>query len=294
MDAPGASPSRARGDRQGGGDGQYVVCSFDTVEHVHLRDILRQRIGDGVLLRLIGKWLNAGVVEGLALSYPDEGTPQGGVISPLLANIYLHTVLDEWFVRDVRPALTRRAEMVRYADDFVVLFETKQDAERFLAALPKRFGKYGLTLHPDKTRMVPFQRPDRVDHDEDGPGTFDFLGFTHHWAVSRKGNWIVKQRTARDRFSRALRRLRQWCRWNRHRPVEEQHRMLTKKLEGHYAYYGITSNFRRISSFLYLARRVWHAALARRSQRRLPWRTMEKLLERFPLPAPRIVHRHGT
>ena len=165
---------------------------FDTVDHSHLREILRRRIGDGVLLRLIGKWLNAGVIEGLVLSYPDdEGTPQGGVISPLLANIYLHTVLDEWFAKDIRPTFAREAAMVRYADDFVVLFESKQDAERFLAVLPERFGKYGLTLHPDKTRMVPFQRPDRVDDDEDGPGTFDLLGFTHFWAVSRNGNWIV-------------------------------------------------------------------------------------------------------
>ncbi len=249
---------------------------FDTVEHAHLRDILRQRIGDGVLLRLIGKWLNAGVIEGLVLSYPDEGTPQGGVISPLLANIYLHTVLDEWFVRDVQPALSRGAAMVRYADDFVVLFESKQDAERFLAVLPKRFGKYGLTLHPDKTRMVSFQRPDRVDEDSDG------------------GRWIVKQRTAKDRLSRALRRLRDWCRWNRHQSLKEQHRVLKRKLNGHYAYYGITSNFDRISNFYYQARRTWHATLARRSQRAMTWRKMLSLLERFPLPQPRIVHRHGT
>lgn len=267
---------------------------FDTVAHVHLREILSQRIGDGVLLRLIGKWLNAGVVEGPTLSYPDEGTPQGGVISPLLANIYLHTVLDEWFVRDIQPALEGKAEMVRYADDLVVLFESKWDAERFLAVLPKRFGKYGLTLHPDKTRMVSFQRPDHVVNDEDRPGTFDFLGFTHHWAVSRKGNWIVKQRTAKDRFRRALRRLRTWCRWHRHDPVKEQHRTLTEKLNGHYAYYGITSNFAQISRFFYRAHFVWQAALARRSQRGMPWRTMEKLLERYPLPAPRIVHRYGT
>jgi RNA-directed DNA polymerase len=269
---------------------------FDTVEHGHLRDILRQRIGDGVLLRLIGKWLNAGVVEGLVLSYPDEGTPQGGVISPLLANIYLHTVLDEWFVRDVQPALARRAEMVRYADDFVVLFESKQDAERFLEVLPKQFGKYGLTVHPDKTRMVAFERPDRVvdDNDEKGPRTFDFLGFTHYWAVSRKGNWIVKQRTAKDRFSRALRRLREWCRWHRHDPLKVQHRALRRKLEGHYAYYGITSNFDRIAGFSYMARRIWRSALARRSQQGLSWTKMRKLLERFPLPAPRIVHRYGT
>ena len=184
--------------------------------------------------------------------------------------------------------------MVRYADDFVVLFESKQDAERFLAVLPERFGKYGLTLHPDKTRMVPFQRPDRVDDDEDGPGTFDLLGFTHFWAVSRNGNWIVKQTTAKDRFSRALRRLREWCRWHRHDPLNAQHAALTKKLKGHYAFYGITSNFGRISSFFNMAKRIWRTALARRSQQRLPWSKMQKLLKRFPLPGPRIVHRYGT
>ena len=267
---------------------------FDTVDHVHLREILRQRIGDGVLLRLIGKWLNAGVLEGLDLSYPDEGTPQGGVISPLLANIYLHTVLDEWFGRDVRPLLDGEAEMVRYADDFVVLFARKRDAERFLAVLPKRFGKFGLTLHPDKTRLVPFQRPDRVDNDDDGFGTFDLLGFTHYWARSRKGVWIVKQRTAKDRFSRALRRLREWCRWHRHDPLETQHLTLEKKIRGHYAYYGIWSNFDQISDFFYWATRAWKAALTRRSQRGMTWVTMNAILRRFPLPRPRIVHRCGT
>jgi RNA-directed DNA polymerase len=265
---------------------------FDTVDHAHLRAILGQRIGDGVLLRLIGKWLNAGILEGLVLSRPDEGTPQGGVISPLLANIYLHEVLDEWFVRDVRPNLAGEAAMVRFADDVAVLFARKRDAERFLEALPKRCGKYGLTLHPDKTRMVPFQRPDRVGPDDDGPGTFDLLGFTHVWAVSRKGYWVVKQRTAQDRFSRALRRLRAWCRWHRHDPLEAQHRTLTQKLKGHYAYYGITSNSDGLKNFLCQAERAWHAALARRSQRRFSWKKMQRLLERWPLPRPRIVHRY--
>ena len=267
---------------------------FDTVDHAHLREILGRRIGDGVLLRLIGKWLNAGILEGLVLSRPDDGTPQGGVISPLLANIYLHEVLDDWFVRDVRPKLAGEAAMVRYADDVAVLFARKQDAERFLEALPKRFGKYGLTLHPDKTRMVPFQRPDRVGPDEEGPGTFDLLGFTHVWAVSRKGFWVVKQRTAQDRFSRALRRLRAWCRWHRHDPLEAQHRALTQKLEGHYAYYGITSNGDGIKNFFCQAERAWHAALARRSQRGFSWKKMARLLKRWPLPKPRIVHRYVT
>ena len=267
---------------------------FDTVEHVHLREILHRRIGDGVLLRLIGKWLNAGVVEDLVFSHSDEGTPQGGVISPLLANIYLHDVFDEWFVRDVRPNLHGEAAPIRYADDLVVLFANKQDAERFLAVLPKRFGKYGLTLHPGKTRMVAFQRPDRVDDDDDHGGTFDFLGFTHYWAKSREKGWVAKQRTAKDRFRRALHRIYEWCRWHRHDSLETQHLMLTRKLNGHYAYFGITGNFDALMKLCNEVKRCWRKALARRSQQRLPWNTMQRILKRFPLPAPRIVHRYGT
>ena len=286
---------RATGRMKGGWIVEVDIRKFfDTVDHAHLRAILDQRIGDRVLLRLIGKWLNAGVVEGLALSYPDEGTPQGGVISPLLANIYLHTVLDEWFHRDIRPLLDGDVEMVRYADDFVMLFACKRDAERVLAVLPKRFGKFGLTLHPDKTRLVPFQCPDRVGPDDDQPGTFDLLGFTHYWVRSRKGAWIVKQRTAKDRFSRALRRLREWCRWHRHDPLEAQHLMLTKKIRGHYAYYGIWSNVDRLGDFLHWTTRAWKAALARRSQRWMTWATMNAILRRFPLPRPRIVRWYGT
>lgn len=267
---------------------------FDTVEHAHLREILHRRIGDRVLLRLIGKWLNAGVLEGLVLSHPDAGTPQGGVISPLLANIYLHDVFDEWFVREVQPALRGQAAPIRYADDLVVLFERKEDAERFLAVLPKRFGKYGLTLHSEKTRLIPFRRPDRRDSDGGGAGTFDFLGFTHHWAQSRKGNWVVKQQTAKDRFSRALRRIREWCRWHRHDPLEAQHLTLVKKLKGHYAYFGITGNYDALARLVYEVQRAWRNALARRSQQSLPWAKMNRILKRFPLPPPRIIHRYGT
>jgi hypothetical protein len=217
------------------------------------------------------------------------------VISPLLANIYLHEVLDEWFVRDVRPRLGGDAELIRFADDLVALFARKADAERFLDALPKRLGKYGLTLHPDKTRMVPFQRPDRVDDDDDGnPDTFDFLGLTHFWALSRKGHWVVKQQTAKGRFSRALHRLREWCRWHRHDSLKAQHLTLKRKIQGHYAYYGITSNFDRIAGFFEMAKRIWRSALARRSQRGMSWATMRGVLKRFPLPPPHIVHRYGT
>jgi group II intron reverse transcriptase/maturase len=273
-----------------------IKSFFDTLDHSHLRTILSQRVRDGVILRLIGKWLNAGIVEGLVLSHPESGTPQGGVISPLLANIYLHEVLDEWFVRDVLPRLAGRAALVRYADDFVFIIERKEDAERLLDVLPKRFGKYGLTLHPTKTRLVPFRRPDRDDDGGDGAtATFDLLGFTLHWGQSRSGWSVVKYRTAKDRLSRTLRRIREWCRKHRHADIEAQHRALVRKVNGHYAYYGVTHNSRALARFLREVKAIWKASLSRRSQRAyLSWEAMLRLLRRYPLPTPRIVHRFGT
>lgn len=265
---------------------------FDTLDHGRLHEILRQRIRDGVLLRLIGKWLNAGVLEGVELSHPELGTPQGGVVSPLLANIFLHVVLDEWFVREVRPRLKGEAELVRYADDFVFVFARKDDAERVFDVLPKRFGKYGLTLHPDKTRLVPFPRPGKHGPGPDGkPGTFDMLGFTYYWGRSRRGIWIVKRRTAKDRFGRTLRRIRAWCKLHRHDAVREQHRALSRKLNGHYGYFGVTHNYPMLDRLKREAERIWRKWLSRRSQKSyLPWKAMFRLLERYPLPTPRIVH----
>jgi hypothetical protein len=174
-------------------------------------------------------------------------------------------------------------------------FTQKTDAERVLDVLPKRFGKYGLTLHPDKTRLVPFHRPDRDDGSSDGPGSFDLLGFTHHWGLSRKGKWVVRRRTAKDRFRRTLRRIAEWCRMHRHDDVEEQHRALSRKLNGHYAYFGVTSNFASLARLRDEVRTIWRRWLSRRSQRAaLNWNTMLDLLKRFPLPRPRIVHRYGT
>lgn len=265
---------------------------FDTLDHSRLREILHQRVRDGVLLRLIGKWLNAGVLEGNSLEYPDEGTPQGGVISPLLANIYLHEVLDEWFVREVRPRLTGRATLVRYADDFVFVLERKDDAMRILDVLPKRFGKYGLELHPDKTRVVEFTRPSGDvgnDDDDDGPGSFDLLGFTHYWAKSRNGYDVVKRKTAKDRFRRALRRIYDWCRIHRHEPVATQHATLKQKLVGHYRYYGLPTNARALKAFRYRVVLAWWKWLSRRSQKaRLSVAAMTRLLARYPLPSPQL------
>jgi hypothetical protein len=256
-----------------------------------LREILRRRVRDGVVLRLIGKWLNAGVLEGLELSYPDAGTPQGGVISPLLANIYLHEVLDEWFVREVVPRLKGRAHLVRFADDFVMVFARENDARRVFEVLPKRFERYGLKLHPDKTKLLNFRRP---GNGGSGPRTFDLLGFTHFWDRSRRGKWVVKKRTASDRFGRALRRVSEWCRRFRHSPVGKQHRTLSQKLRGHYAYYGVTFNMRALERFYWEFVGIWWKWLSRRSHRaHKTWAKMQRLLSRLPLPRPRIVHQYG-
>ena len=270
-----------------------VARFFDNLDHAKLREILDLRVRDGVLRRTIHKWLNAGVVEEGELSYPDSGTPQGGVVSPILANIYLHEVLDTWFETMVKPELEGEAFLVRFADDFILAFASGRDARRVLQTLPKRFAKYGLTIHPTKTRLARFLRPLHKSQGKgtDGaghrPDTFDFLGFTHYWARSRKNHWVIKRKTARDRFNRALKRVSTWCRQNRHRKVAHQHADLCMKIEGHYRYYGITSNMHALGSFLWRVERLWRKWLLRRSQRqRLPWSRFRALLRDYPLPSP--------
>ncbi len=268
---------------------------FDTLDHGHLREILRRRVLDGVLLRLIGKWLHAGVLEDGSITYPDSGSPQGGVISPLLANIYLHEVLDTWFEREVKPRLSGRATLVRYADDAVLLFGREQDAHKVMAVLPKRFGKYGLTLHPEKTRLIEFRRPDRRAPPSDGsatggPRTFDLLGFTHFWGKSRSGKWLVKRSTANDRFRRALARVVEWCRKHRHDELGMQQQGLAQKLRGHFGYFGVTGNFGALERFRYEVLSAWRKWLQRRSQRaHISWDRMNALLKRYPLPPPHIM-----
>jgi hypothetical protein len=213
----------------------------------------------------------------------------------LLANIYLHEVLDTWFGREVQPRLSGRATLIRYADDAVLFFEREQDAHKVMAVLPKRFARYGLSLHPEKTRLVEFRRPDyRAPLLREGapprPGTFDLLGFTHFWGKSRSGKWLVRRSTAKDRFRRAIKRVADWCRWHRHDDVREQQRTLAQKLRGHFGYFGITGNYEALQRFWLEVRRAWQRWLNRRSQRaRMNWERMNKLLERYPLPQPRIV-----
>ncbi|MBF7054044.1 group II intron reverse transcriptase/maturase [Halomonas sp. KAO] len=264
-----------------------IQAFFDTIDHQHLREFLQQRVKDGVILRLIGKWLKAGVLDAGQWQKGEVGSPQGGVISPLLANVYLHHVLDEWFEKDVKPRLRGRAFSVRFADDAVLAFSNEADARKVLEVLPKRFARFGLTLHPTKTRLVRF-RPHRELRAE----TFDFLGFTHYWGKSRRGRWIIKQKTAKDRFKRSLRKISLWCRANRHLPLQVQHRHLCRKVQGHFAYYGICNNGRALQVFRFRVIWYWIKWLSRRSQKgRITWEKAGQLLARLPLPRARVVHR---
>lgn len=260
---------------------------FDTLDHAKLREILEQRVRDGVILRQIGKWLNAGILEGTSLSYPDQGTPQGGVISPLLANIYLHTVLDRWIENRVKPTSIDKMVLVRYADDFVILVRNDFDAHWLYKELPKRFAKYGLALHPEKTRLIPFKQPPRK-----GPKwhvSFDFLGFTHAWMKSLKGIWVMRQTMSRKRRTRVLVRLREWMSEHRHDPIRAQHQMLGSKLRGLYAYFGLPGNAKAMASLRNEVRREWRKWLSRRSwHAAMHWKLYRQLEERFPLPRARI------
>lgn len=269
-------------------DADISKC-FDTIEHGHLRTFLRQRVSDGVIGRLVDKWLKAGAMESGQWQHSEAGTPQGSVISPLLSNLYLHEVLDAWFYREVCPRLQGRAFLVRFADDFVLGFELEADARRVYEVLPKRFEKYGLRIHPDKTRLLDFRQP-RAD-ERKGKSTFDFLGFRHYWGKSLKGRHVVKAKTAAPRLQRALKAINEWCRSRRHEPLKWQHQQLSLKAKGHYAYYGITCNYPSMATYIYGVRHIWRKWLSRRSRSsRMNWEKFTGLLNRYPLPQPRVVH----
>jgi group II intron reverse transcriptase/maturase len=268
---------------------------FDSISHPHLRTFLDRRVTDGVIRRMIDKWLKAGVLEDGLLRHGTEGSPQGGVVSPCLSNIFLHHVLDEWFENEVKPRLKGRSTLVRYADDAVMAFEDFLDAQRVLGVLGKRLGRYELTLHPDKTRFVDFRfiRPDGKAHPKADGTTFTFLGFCHVWGKSQNGKDVVRQVTAKSRYARALAAVSEWCRENRHKPIPKQHAHLVAMMRGHYAYYGITGNFRRLSWYARQVATIWQKWLSRRDRRsRFPKNRFSALLQRHPLPAARIVHRY--
>ncbi|QIL89665.1 group II intron reverse transcriptase/maturase [Microbulbifer sp. SH-1] len=287
---PGKSPHKAleqlrqQLSESGGG---YVIemdiqSFFDTLDKHQLRVFLQQRVGDGVILRLINKWLKAGVMEAGSIHYPEQGTPQGGVISPMLANVYLHHVLDQWFEQEVKPRLISSASLIRFADDAVLLMKNAEDADRVMAVLPKRFHRHGLALHPEKTRVTRFKPQENV--------SIDFLGFTHYWKRSQRGGWSICRKTMKSRFARSIRAIGNWCSENRHLALPEYHAALCRKIRGHYAYFGIRGNSNALKRFLYVVRNTWVKWLRKRSQRhRLNWKAVERLLLRYRLPAARLI-----
>ena len=267
---------------------------FDTIDHGWMQKLLEHRIGDSRMVRLVMKWVRAGVMEEGELREVKEGTPQGGIISPLLANIYLHYALDLWACQWRKRHARGEVYVVRYADDVVMGFQLEQDAHAMRAALSARLGEFGLELHPDKTRVLRFGRYAREQaerHGEGKPATFDFLGFTHIAGTNRRGGFQLRRRTSRKKRRAKQAQLKEECRRRRHDPVPDQHKWLCSVLRGHYQYYGVPTNCRALASFHHAVYWTWHRWLQRRSQK-AAW-TLDKLRTfdaRFPLPRPRIVH----
>ncbi|CAN90886.1 MULTISPECIES: group II intron reverse transcriptase/maturase [Sorangium] len=266
-----------------------IESFFDSIDRTKLMEMLQARVADKSLLRLVGKCLHVGVLDGAEFYAPEDGTVQGSVLSPLLGNVYLHHVLDLWIEREVQPRLVGKATLIRYADDFIIGFEREDDAKRVTEVLPRRFERYGLKLHPDKTRLLPFGRPDNGQPGGKGPATFDFLGFTHYWRRSRAGRWMPSMKTRKARLRRAITAVADFCRRHRHRPVKEQHAALTRRIVGHRNYFGVNGNLRSIALLIRTTERAWHKWLCRRSQRaHLNWKRFQELLRDFPLPRPQI------
>lgn len=262
---------------------------FDSLDRTWLRKMIQHRVADGSIMRLVGKCLHVGVLDGAEFSSPDTGTAQGSVISPLFGNIYLHYALDVWFDRVVKPRLGGKALLIRYCDDFVIGFEQRADAESVMADLGPRMAQFGLTLHPDKTRLLPFWRPPADKENGKGPSTFDFLGFTLYWRKTRAGRWQMTCKTRTARLRRAIKAVYDWCRDHRHLPIKVQHAALTKRILGHFNYYGVNGNGACLVRLLYHAQRAWYKWLCRRSQKtRLTWARFVDLLKAYPLPQPRI------
>ncbi len=295
----GRSPQHALTELREQGLGKHISGILDadrsgvfaSLDHDLLRAERRHRVNDGSLRQLIGKWRVAGVSDGGTLTYPETGSPQGGVLSPMLSNIVLHSVLDEGFARDVQPRRQGRGCLLRFADAFVLGCEVEEDARRSMAVLPKRFARFRLTIHRQKTRGIAFRKPARRETADRGNDTFEFLGFTHYGTRSRLGNGVLKRKTAKKRVRRAKKALWQWGRINRHRPLKEQPQALGQKVGGPYQYYAMRGNSRALESLLALVRKAGRYWLGRRSRESyLPWDKFERILKAFPLPRPKIIH----
>ena len=266
-----------------------VTAYFDSVDRSALMEFLRIRIADGSLLRLIGKCLNVGVLDGEQYLAPETGTTQGSALSPLLGNVYMHYILDTWFEQEVRPRMRGKAQIIRYADDFIMCFEREEDARRVMLVLGKRLGRFGLTLHPDKTRLVPFLRPPRSQQGGQGPGTFDLLVFTIFWRRTLRGRWMMGAKTRSARLRRSIMAVYDWCRHHRHLPIKEQHAALVRRIRGHYNYFGVNGNMRCLGHLEHMATKAWYKWLRRRSQRKhLTWERFAEILTVYPLPRPHV------
>ena len=265
-----------------------IRAFFDSIDHEWLMRMLEERIEDKQFLRLIRKWLRVGVLDTDGqMIHPATGTPQGGIISPILANVYLHYALDLWFHRVVRPRCRGEACLIRYADDFVCAFQYQEDAERFYRELGERLGKFGLELSGEKTRVIPFSQ----QHDL-GKTSFDFLGVAFRWGRDRKGRPHLKRRTSRKRLRDSLKRFTEWCKVKCRYGRKELFRELNAKLRGYYNYYGVVGNYASLKQFYDQAMRILYKWLNRRSQRRsYNWAGFRELLVEFQVERPRIVGR---
>ena len=262
---------------------------FASLDHDRRRDMMRRRVKAGQLRRLIGQWLKAGVRAGAALTYPDHGTPQGGVCSPMLANIFLPHVLEAGCVPEVEPRMNGRCVLLRCADEFISGGEREDAARRIMAVLPKRVARFGLTLHPTKTGLVSFRKPASHAEADTGNGTFELLGLTHDWTKSRRGYWVIKRTTAGKRLRRAQKSRWQWCRDQRPTPRQAQDRILGQKLRGHYQYDGLRGHYPPLDQLYEPAVPAGRSWLSRRShQRALPWAQFDRLHDRVPLPVPSL------
>jgi RNA-directed DNA polymerase len=271
---------------------------FDNLSHEWLKKFLEVRIKDRSLLRIIVRFLKSGIMEDLKTYETEKGTPQGGVISPVLANLYLHYVLDLWVEKVIKRRYLGAVEIVRYADDFVICVRQKDEAIRLLDELKERFEMFGLELAEEKTRLIEFGRYAETNARKNGrsPDTFDFLGFTHYCSKSRNGRFMVKRKTARKKLCVKINETYQWLKDIRNQvKVREWWSIVAAKLRGHYQYYGVSGNFRCLKSFYWLVVRAVFKWLNRRSQKKsMNWNQFREYLVRFPLPKPRITYNMYT
>jgi len=265
---------------------------FGSLDHTWMMQFVEHRVGDPRVLRLIERWLKAGVLEAGQVRPSLQGTPQGGAISVLLSNVYLHYVLDLWFEKAIKPRLDGEAYLIRYIDDFIVCFQYRQDAERFQAVLRQRLQKFHLELEPSKTRLIAFGRFAQRDAELQGrrkPETLYFLGFTHYCTRNRRGGFMIGRKTEKSRLRRTIQRLQARMREIRHDRVDDQARWINQLLQGHYAYFGMAGNWRQLYQVYRVVTRYWRRMLSRRSQKsQVTWQAFQRILERFPLKRPKL------